>query len=137
LLRKKTTATKGLCLLLALSSSCLFDSSVPWQKGPYALSWIDDPDDVELTYDLGKGSRIGRVEATVFAVGADERYVVAKQHPRGNKSITNYFIIQVGKDSANANPKDVVIGPLAEDAFKRMAVELQLPAFTTVLQSLE
>jgi hypothetical protein len=60
--------------------------------------------------------------------------VVAKQHPSGNKGITNYFIIDTKEDSLY---KPVVIGPLTKEDFTKKSAELKLPTFTKVLESLE
>ncbi len=73
----------------------------------------------------------------MFSVGYDGKYVVAKQHPHGRKSITNYFIIDAQKDSKMASNKDVVIGPLNEQEFQKKVKELNLPAFTKTLESLQ
>lgn len=118
--------------------SCgLFDSGVVWRGGPYALMWIDLPDDVKLSYDAGKGVWLGRIEPRVFAVGWDGHYLVAQQHPKGDKMTSNYFIIDSTKDSVRAEVKDVVIGPLTESEFGKKSAELNLPAFSKVLESLQ
>ncbi len=124
-------------ITMFLASCGLFDSGVVWRGGPYALIWIDIPDDVKLSYDLGKGSWIGRIEERVFAVGWDGRYLVAQQHPKGNKKITNYFIIDAKKDSPTADPRNVVIGPLTEVEYKTKSAELNLPPFKKELASLK
>jgi hypothetical protein len=122
---------------MILTSCGLFDSGEVWRGGPYRLSWIDDPKDVTLSYDLGKGSSIGRIEEQVFAVGWDGHYLVAQQHPKGNKNLINYFIIDAKKDSPMSNLKDVVIGPLNEAEYKAKSKELNLPQFTKILSSLK
>jgi hypothetical protein len=128
----------AIVLLSGLLAGCgHFDSGLVWRGGPYALIWIDIPDDVKLSYDAGKGSWLGRVDARVFAVGWDGRYVVAKQHPKGDKNITNYFVIDSQKDSLNADAEKVVIGPLGEEEFQKRSAELKLPPFTKVLESLK
>jgi len=125
----------GFCLLLA---GCgLFDSGVVWRGGPYIRGWIDLPDQVTLSYDLGKGASVGRIEARVFTVGWDGRYLVAKQHPAGDKKVTNFYIIDAQKDGPYADEKKVVIGPLSEAEFKKKAAELSLPGFSKVLSSLK
>jgi hypothetical protein len=101
------------------------------------LGWIDVPDRVTLSYDLGNGASIGRIDYAVFEIGWDGRYVVAKQHPRGDKAITNYFVVDVAADSANADPKLVVLGPYTADEFSSRTRDLKLPPFTKVLQSLK
>lgn len=123
-------------LALSLAGCGLFDSGVVWKGGPYILGWIDLPDEVTVSYDLGKGAFAGRIEAQVLAIGWDGRYLVAKQHPAGNKSVTNYFIIDARKDSPVASIHNVVIGPLTAAEFRAKSVELSLPEFTRELTSL-
>jgi hypothetical protein len=115
----------------------LFDSGEVWRGDPYILSWIDIPENVTLSYNLGNGSSVGRIEEQVFAVGWNDRYLVAQQHPKGDKKIINYFIIDAKKDSPMAEPKDVVIGPLTEEEYKVKVGELNLPQFTKILSSLK
>jgi hypothetical protein len=122
-------------LVCGLLASC--DSGTPWRRGPYALLWIDEPDEVSLSYHIGGGAWIAMVEPRVFAVGANDRYVVAKQHPGGNKSVTNYFIIDVHAGAPNATSNGGVTGPLNEAAFAKKATQLMLPPFTKTLASLE
>ena len=131
---RKITTIFFLCLVL---TACLCDSGRPWEKGPYMLLWIDDPSAVTLSRDLSNGSSTLRVDEQVFSVGYDGRYVVAKQHPHGNKKITNFFIIDAQKDSRMAANKDVVTGPLNDREFQKKAKELNLPAFTKTLDSLK
>lgn len=122
----------------ALVSGCsLFDSGIEWRSGPYALMWIDTRDNVSLYYDLGDGVLIGRVDTQVFAVGSNDQFVVAKQHPSGNKSTVNYFVLVRGKDSKTADSSAVVIGPLSALEFERKSKELNLPGFSKVLESLQ
>ena len=115
----------------------LFDSGIEWRGGPYVLTWIDDPNRVTLNYDSGKGSLPGRIEACVFAVGWDGRYLVAKQHPAGDKTITNFFIIDAQKDGLYADPGKIVVGPLSESEFIKKTQEMNLPPFSKKLESLE
>ena len=134
--RVLNVAFSGLFFML-ISSCGLFDSGEVWSGGPYKLSWIDIPGNVTLSYDLGEGASIGRIEEQVFAVGWDGNYLVAQQHPKGDKNIINYFIIDAKKDSPKAEPKDVVIGPLTEAEYKVKSEELNLPKFTKILTSLK
>ena len=126
----------ALCIFL-LAGCGWFDSGTAWRGGHYALAWIDDPNQTSLYYDLGKGSMIGRIEPCVFAVGWDGRYLVAKQHPNGDKKITNFFIIDAQQDGRYASLSKVVLGPLTESEFKKKAAGLNLPAFSKELESLK
>jgi hypothetical protein len=118
-------------------SSCNFDSGIPWRDGPYALKWIDTPNDVWLEYRRPGGDSDVRVEPRVFAVGRNEHYVVAKQHPGGDRTVTNFFIIDATRETPRSVQRDVVRGPLTEAEFERLSHELGLPSFTKVLASLQ
>jgi hypothetical protein len=127
-----------LVAMCALLSSCgLLDSGIEWRGGPYELGWIDLPNEVTLSYRLNGTSSVGRIEARVFAVGWDGHYIVAKQHPKGDKSITNYFIIDASKDGPFVDPPKIVQGPLSELDFVGMKRKLNLPEFTKELWSLK
>jgi hypothetical protein len=71
---------------------------------------------------------------------------VAKQHPHDpinklgpfDRSVTNYYIIDLAKDSKFADPAPpIVIGPLSEAEFQKRKVELKLPDFEKVFPDLE
>lgn len=119
--------------IFLLSSCGLIDSGVEWRGGPYSLMWIDSPDNVSLCRDDGDTGCTGRVDATVFAVGWNGHFVVAKQHPEGDKSKTNYYIIESRKNSRD----DVTTGPLTEQEFMKKSAELDLPKFSKVLEALQ
>jgi hypothetical protein len=122
---------------VALAGCGFFDSGVEWKGGPYALIWIDTADNISITRELGRGDHIGRIDATVFAVGWNGRYLVAKQHPSGDRTKVNYFVIDATADSDNADPQKVVLGPLNESEFAKKSAQLNLPRFSKVLESLQ
>ena len=126
----------ALCIFL-LAGCGLFDSGIVWRGDPYVLTWIDEPDKVTLDYNPDKNLMTGRIDACVFAVGWDGRYLVAKQHPNGDKNITNFFILDAQQDGRNAYSSKVVLGPLTESEFKKKAAELNLPPFSKELESLK
>jgi hypothetical protein len=72
-----------------------------------------------------------------FAVGWNGRYLVAQQHPKGDKKITNYFIIDVQQDERGADAKKAVMGPLREAEFMKRSARLHLPRFTKTVASLK
>jgi len=131
-----STLLKYCAVLFAISllSSCgLIDSGVEWRGGPYSLVWIDNPDNIALCRDDGGTGCTGMVDAMVFAVGWDGHYAVAKQHPQGDRSKTNYYIIE----SRKAQKNDVITGPLTEQEFMKKSREMGLPKFSKVLESLQ
>jgi hypothetical protein len=105
--------------------------------GPYRLIAVDIDEQMSISYDLGGGSAVGRINETVFAFGHDKRFIVAKQHPNGDKSITNYFYLDMIKDSKYAEPSDSVTGPLTKTEFEGEAKRLNLPKFTRTITALE
>jgi hypothetical protein len=129
------------CVMLVtatfLTSCGLFDSGVEWRGGPYALLWIDTAENISLCRERGGGSWVGVVDSTVFAVGWDGRYLVAKQHPDNDRGITNYFIVDAGKAPGDANPTEIVTGPLTASEFKLKNIALHLPKFSKVLSALQ
>lgn len=105
--------------------------------GPYRLIAVDMDNQMSISYDLGDGSAVGRINETVFAFGFDERFIVAKQHPNGDRSVTNFFYLDMNKDSKYAEPSDSVTGPLTEKEFESESTRLNLPKFSRTLTALE
>ena len=101
------------------------------------MLWIDVSDSVTLNYKLSDTASIQRVSEVVYSVGSNKDYIVAKQHPGGNKNITNYYIVDRDRDDQLANISDVVTGPLNKKEFQEQALTLSLPEFTFTLESLE
>ena len=127
-----------LLTMTGLLSSCnLFDSGIEWRAGAYALLWIDTTENVSLCRDLGEGSWHGIVDSTVFAVGWDERYLVAKQHPNNDRSTTNYFIVDVRNNLAHRGATEITIGPITASEYQKRSVEMKLPTFSKVLDHLQ
>ena len=127
-----------LLTMAGLLSSCnLFDSGIEWRAGPYALLWIDTTENVSLCRDLGEGSWHGIVDSTVFAVGWDGRFLVAKQHPNNDRSQTNYFIVDVKEDPSHRGPTEITTGPLTESEYQKKSIEMKLPKFSKVLDHLQ
>lgn len=125
-------------VLVLLMAGCYpIDSGIAWQGGPYRLGWIDEPQAVTLDF-ARDGERVaGRIDSVVYAVGWDGRYLVAKQHPDGNRAVTHYFVIDSTNDHLAASPARVVTGPLSETEFRHLSKKLGLPVFSTTLAALE
>lgn len=81
--------------------------------GEYWLSAIDARDEMSILNSDGEGI----VRATVYALGQNEHFIAAKQHPNGERKETNYYIISVDDGK--------VYGPMAEEEeYKRKKNEL-------------
>jgi hypothetical protein len=105
--------------------------------GPYRLAAIDVFEQMGVCYTVEKGDCIGRIPETVFSVGWNDRFIVAKQHPSNNKLVTNYFILEIARDGQLASPSASVTGPLSAAAFEKMAASLGLPQFTKTIEALK
>jgi len=111
----------------------------------YYLTASDELDGTALSYhEPIDGSNYGTIiDATVFAAGVDNRYMIVKQHPRNfpnpsDKSITNYYILPL-KARMDWRTKNGLIGPLTLEQFnaKRKQLDISGIKFTTVLKELE
>jgi hypothetical protein len=100
--------------------------------GDYRLMAMDTEEQMSIW--CGKW---GRVEETVFAVGFDKRYIVAKQHPNGHRNVTNYFYIDMTADSPSEAESKHVTGPLTEAEFIAHQQRLGLPSFSHTITNLQ
>jgi hypothetical protein len=82
------------------------------------------------------------VAPTVFALGADDHYIVVKQHPSTDhfghfdQTVTHYFIVTRIPGTAEEKEKGIR-GPLSKDEFDRVAVSNSLSQFTKIFRDLE
>ena len=105
------------------------DYGVECQDDPYKVQWIDISSNRSLVYDLGNDASIGRVNATIIAVGSSQDYIVAKQYDDIRKEI-NYYYIDRKKDHKYYNWDQITEGPFSEVRFKELKTELGLPDFS-------
>jgi len=118
--------------LLIVACACLVscDSYSERIVGPYIAIAIDEPSNMSISYDLGGGSSIGKIDAEVVAVGFNDKFIIAKQRPLSDPSKVNYFYLEMAKDSKYANPSKSLTGPLSEKDFMESKSRLGLPDFT-------
>lgn len=121
---------------VTLLSSCGFvhDEHI---TGSYRLIAVDINEQMGISYDLGGGSAVGRINETVFAYGFNKRFIVAKQHPKNDRSIINYFFLDMTKDSKYAEPSASVTGPLNQKEFEEATKRLSLPRFSRTISALK
>lgn len=115
-----------LCVVIIAMSGCfgLFDSSGDIIVGKYNVGWIDviSSRAICLADKYGEYGGGVKVPAYVYAVGHNDRFIVAKQHPLIDPQkevvdtrITNYFIIDMSKDDIYRGKG--VSGPLTKVQF--------------------
>ena len=116
---------------------------VYWRSERYVAMAIDSPEQMFIAFDGADRSASQLVAATVFAIGADDRYIVVKQHPAknslspGDRSRTNYFYIERTHSPNFRERQRGVTGPLSEQEFRERAAALRLPPFQKVFRELE
>ena len=114
-----------------------------WRSEKYVLVAVDTPGQMNLAFDMGKGVSIGLVGPTVFGVGADDRYIVAKQHPATNafgafdRATTHYFVVERTTSPSLSERRKRVQGPMSLAEFERLAGTLSLPKFSKTIEDLE
>lgn len=131
----------SLFLVILSLSSCLFDYSYTKQiTGPYELSAVDEKEAMSIYADDKGVSGIGIIGRTVFAIGYNEDYIIAKQHPDNDKSIINYYIIPLKYNVNRVSSIDEnKIGPLTSMQFdlKRKELKIDQVKFSIVFHDLE
>jgi hypothetical protein len=100
--------------------------------GNYYLIAADANEDLTLSYHDSSDGAIygGIIEPTVFAIGFNENYIIAKQHPRTfpnppDKNITNFYILPI-KKGFNWRTKNGLLGPLTSNQFSQKRKELNI-----------
>lgn len=126
-------------VFVILLQSCLFGVGLVEEEitDKYWLIANNTLDEMSIWYFPGEHQSKLIVEETVFAVGHNDDYIIAKSHPKDstnglNKNVTFYHIIEL----AGAN-KSV---PITLEQFRSKRKELQIPEklrFTTVFDELK
>src|SRR6187549_2568990 len=123
--------TTFLFLSFVVTACSKWSIDTEWKSGGFRLIAIDTMSQMSLIHEDSPVSLVG---PTIFAVGADEKHIVLKQHPaddaglKFDRAVTHYFV--VGRDKN-------VRGPLGKEEFDRLAVSLALPSFTKVFDDLK
>lgn len=74
-----------------------------------------------IFYHAEKYSNRQIVPETVFAVGHNRDFIIAKSHPNNNKNVTYYHIIEIAKKSTNQSPN------LTLEQFENRKKQLNVP----------
>jgi hypothetical protein len=135
----------GGALLLVLASWMFFLhlwNDTYWCEEKYCLVAVDGIGEMNLSFE-DDDYFSGLVGPTVYAIGANERYLVLKQHPAKapsgafDRSITNFYIVERTASSNLEDRQKGVRGPFTQEAFEKLAASLSLPKFTKSFPELE
>lgn len=95
-------------------------------SGPYRLWATDIDQQLQVCYAIKDGC-IGRIPATVFEVGFDDRYVVAGVDEDNDGSHINYFYVVRALDGPLVDSAVAVKGPFHFVEFEQEKARLALP----------
>ena len=124
-------------IVIGASGCALIDSGTPWKSDPYMLQWIDDPNSVSLLQAFDSKLSAELIPSQVFSVGIDDHYLVVKQHPGGNKRVTNFYVVLRSQEKHDRFDPQALLGPMNADEFTARSKSMNLPLFTKTLTSLE
>lgn len=138
---------KGLKIILfiPLVSGCWWTIHDEDLRGGYILTAMDTREEMEISHwdsALKEAHRV--ISATVFAVGQDSNFIIAKQHPsifpnykNIDKTTVNYYIIPL-KNKISESAEKNFFGPLTLEQFEQKKRELNINVeFTIVFKDLE
>ncbi len=129
----------GLVSIIVVLSSCNGFVKDVEVIDRYHLVAVDTDEGLGLAYKIDSSDNyVGVVSETVFAIGYNNDYIIAKQHPDNNRKIINYFIVPVYKEYT-LFPKKGIIGPLTLQQFHVKTQELAIDnlTFTKEIESLK
>lgn len=102
-------------LLLIINVSCGYGGFSDSIIEDYEVTWDEDPHQQAICRKTSSTSCSVIVAEYIFAVGHNEEFIIAKQHPTNrlevNTTITNYYIIDI------RNEDEEIYGPLQEAVF--------------------
>ncbi len=101
----------------------MWDSSSDPVSGKYSTLWIDLEQNRSLCEELDNArSWSTLIEPYIFAVGHNDDFIIAKQHPaengKINLAVTNYYIVDITTAEAK------VSGPHPEKAFEKLRKDI-------------
>lgn len=115
-------------LASALLAGCgLLDADVRWQDDRFVVLWIDMPSQAHLAYRMEGDASLHVVEACVFAVASDARYITLERTATGAPADSGYFVVDKAAYSPDAGSRAGVQGPLTKPAFEALQQRLALP----------
>jgi hypothetical protein len=125
--RMHATIIISACLATIALSGC--ESAPQWTSGNYEVYSMGGPTELEFGVDVGGGTQ-GLVNPQVAGVGEDALWIVVKQHPKDDKTKTNYFYLPKRSSDEQKKGLDVVQGPFSEKEFEQKSKDLKLPPFS-------
>ena len=113
--------------------------------GGYHLVAVDEMEQMSLCRSLDDGncSGDGLPGETVFAAGANNRFITLARHPRvwpnpaDHTKSEYYYLVRTSDEAERGLPPENVKGPFTEQQFKIEKSRLRLPEFSRVFEELK
>ena len=112
----------------------LWDSDSDRITGKYIVLWIDLQENQTISeqFEMNSGGSSQIVAEYVFAVGHNDDFIIAKQHPTNgfeggyviDTKTTNYYIVDMNRKILATGEK--VFGPLTRIQFDSLRVKLKI-----------
>jgi hypothetical protein len=121
-----------LITVIVLSSGCQNLTERKIIGNYYLVSTDRNEDETSLSYKLSSGDNyIGIIPETVFEIGYNEFFIIAKQHPKDinknqDKSGINFFILPI-MTLDTLYPQKYLLGPFNETNFINERKKLNIP----------
>jgi hypothetical protein len=133
---KKNIVKIAYAFLLSVFIGCkgVSDEQVVGRYYLVAMDYVKE--ETSLSYKLEDGNYVGVVDKTIFAVGFNDNYIIAKQHPSNNRAITNYYIVPIYKENT-LSPEKGLIGALTLEQFNEKRKEFNIPDEVTFTKEIE
>jgi|HubBroStandDraft_3_1064219.scaffolds.fasta_scaffold323569_1 hypothetical protein len=126
-----------LFILISVTLTCcfgLFDSGKKRIIGKYIVIWIDLPQNQSLSeeFETNSSGSADIVFPYVFAVGHNDHYIIAKQHPTNgfeggykmDTTVTNYYILDIKTPIFNRDY--TAFGPLTLNEFNSLRSKFEI-----------
>jgi hypothetical protein len=116
-----------LAVLLVIKLALTDFKCVAYNKkinGGYFITALDERSQMAICC----ADNVEVVPETVFAVAQNAHFIIAKQHPSGVRTTTNFYIIPLDQ-RISQSPCENVIGPLTEVEYLREIKELGVGRF--------
>ena len=98
-------------------------------SGKYSLIACDTLEQMAISEGPSDGGYTWVIPATVFAAGWDEEFIIAKRHPPGDMTVTNFYILRVSDGKLSEL--------IDEPAFDAEREKLEVPKALTFTWSLD
>lgn len=120
--------------LFAAGCGFVYDQHI---VGPYRVFAVDVMQGTSVGYESANGTIVTRIHGPIYAYGYNLRYIVAARYAAADKSTSEYFVLDMAKDSEYAESSASVSGPITREEFDSERARLNLPELSVTISELK